>query len=115
MTAADLETTKTYKVTVTVAAANASDDARLSALMVGSESVNVSGKGAPLATVHLQHGADYSTGVGNGVSSIAISATLNPLRRGDEHILGSRYCVRSPDFTYCWDTCGYGREWLTYL
>ena len=75
VTAEDLEATKTYSVRVTRASANASDDARLSALMVGSESVNISGKGAlsPGGTAAV----DHMTGVANGVSSIAISANPN--------------------------------------
>ena len=75
VTAADLVTTKTYTLTVTRAAANASDDARLSALMVGGESVSVS----PALMVRRRGpvAEDYMTGVANGVSSIAISATPN--------------------------------------
>ena len=77
VTAADYDATKTYTLTVTQAAANASDDARLSALMVGGKSVPVSFftladdavEGAPLPV--------YMTGVANGVSSIAIIATPN--------------------------------------
>ena len=71
VTAADLETTKTYTLTVTRAAANASDDAKLSTLMVGGESVSVSGFNGG-DTI-----ADHMDGVANGVSSIAISATPN--------------------------------------
>ena len=74
--AADAVATETYTLTVTRAAANASDDAKLSALMVGSESVPVSGKGT-LSTVDAPTDPDYSTGVANDVSSIAISATPN--------------------------------------
>ena len=76
VTAANLVATKTYTLTVTRAATNASDDARLGSLRVGGESVSVSGKGT-LSTVAVPTAADYMTGVGNGVSSIAISATLN--------------------------------------
>ena len=73
VTAANFETTKTYTLTVTKAAANASDDAKLSALMVGGESVSVSGFTSDTGA----NAADYTTGVANGVSSIAISATPN--------------------------------------
>ena len=73
VTAADFETTKTYTLRVTKAAANASDDARLSALMVGGESVSVSGFTSGVG----DDAADYTTGVTNRVSSIAISATPN--------------------------------------
>ena len=76
-TALDLVTTKTYTLTVTRAAANASDDARLSALTVGGESASVSGKGTLSPDGVIPAAADYMTGVANGVSSIAISATLN--------------------------------------
>ena len=69
VTAADLETTKTYTLTVTRAASTAGDDSRLSTLMVGGESVSVSGFDGSDTT------ADYSTGVANGVNSMAISAT----------------------------------------
>ena len=75
-TALDLVTTKTYTLTVTRAAANASDDARLSALTVGGESASVSGKGT-VATASPPEAADYMAGVANDVSSIAISATPN--------------------------------------
>ena len=75
-TALDLVTTKTYTLTVTRAALNASDDARLSALTVGGESASVSGKGT-VATASPPEAADYTAGVANDVSSIAISATPN--------------------------------------
>ena len=71
VTAADLDTKKAYTLTVTRAAESASDDARLSALMVGGEAVSVAGFNGTDAD------ADYSTGVANGVSSIEISATPN--------------------------------------
>ena len=78
VTAADLVTTKTYTLTLTKAAANASDDAKLSALMVGGESVSVSDKGTLRSnTTTRPEVEDYTTGVANGVSSIAISATPN--------------------------------------
>ena len=80
VTAADLVTTKTYTVTVTRAATNASDDTRLSALMVGSESVDTSaaGKGGAFSAPTAEDAAvNHTTGVPNGVSSIAISATPN--------------------------------------
>ena len=79
VTAADLVTTKEYTLTVTRAAGNASNDARLSTLTVGGDSVSVSDKGtistdtAPASDA----AADYRTGVGNGVNSIAITATQN--------------------------------------
>ena len=76
VTAADLDTTKTYTLAVTRAAANASDDAKLSALMVGDKSVSVSGKGT-LASDAAPTAADYMTGVANSVSSIVVSATPN--------------------------------------
>ena len=76
VTAADLVTTKRYTLTVTKAAANASDDAKLSALMVGGESVSVSGF-VGVASDAVADPANYLTGVANGVSSIAISATPN--------------------------------------
>ena len=74
VTAQDLVTTETYTLTVTRAAANASDDVRLSTLTVGGESVSVSGFNG---TDTGSDGVDYKTGVANGVSSIAISATAN--------------------------------------
>ena len=72
VTAENLVATKTYSVTVTKAASNASDDASLSALRVGGESVSLSGFDGE---EHDVVGIDYRTGVANGVSSIAISAT----------------------------------------
>ena len=75
VTAADLETTKTYTLTVTRAAANASDDAKLSTLTVGGKSVSVSGFDG--SDNNGDEAVDYMTGVANGVSSIAISATPN--------------------------------------
>ena len=72
VTAENLVATKTYSVTVTKAASNASDDASLSALRVGGESVSLSGFDGE---EHDVVGIDYETGVANGVSSIAISAT----------------------------------------
>ena len=77
VTAADLEATKTYTVTVTQAAANASDDAGLSALMVGSESVSNASRKGTLSADTAPTTPDHSTGVANGVNSIAISATPN--------------------------------------
>ena len=74
VTAANLVATKTYTLTVTKAASNASDDANLSALMVGGESVSLTGFDG---TAHEEAGIDHQTGVANGVSSIAISATPN--------------------------------------
>ena len=70
VTAENLVATETYTLTVTRAAANASDDARLSALMVGGQSVSVSGFVSNAI-------ADYTTGVPNGVNSITIDATPN--------------------------------------
>ena len=69
VTAENLVATETYRLTVTRAAANASDDARLSALMVGGQPVSVSGFTSG-AVVH-------TTGVPNGVNSITIEATPN--------------------------------------
>ena len=43
VTAANLVATKTYTLTITKAASNASDDANLSALRVGGESVSLTG------------------------------------------------------------------------
>ena len=77
VTAANLEATKTYTVTVTQAAANTSDDARLSALMVGSESVSNASRKGTLSADTAPTTPDHSTGVANGVNSIAISATPN--------------------------------------
>ena len=82
VTAADNVATQTYELTVTRAAANASDDASLSALMADGTSVNVSGKGTLTAQpdgtpIAAPTTADYTTGVSNGVSSIMISATPN--------------------------------------
>ena len=74
VTAQNLVATKTYTLTVTKAASNASDDASLSSLMVGGESVNLSGFDG---SVHAEAGIDYETGVSNGTSSIEISATPN--------------------------------------
>ena len=72
VTAQNLVATKTYTLTVTKAASNASDDASLSSLMVGGESVSLAGFDG---TAHDVAGIDYETGVSNGTSSIAISAT----------------------------------------
>ena len=82
MTAADLDTTKTYTLTVTRAAANASDDTKLSVLMVGGESVDMclTGKGGANHRPRRRNSQavrTIRTGVANGVSSIAISATPN--------------------------------------
>ena len=71
VTAADAIMTKTYTLTVTRAAANASDDARLSALMVGGETVLLPlpefDSGTPTTT--------YVTGVPNAVNTIQVAAT----------------------------------------
>ena len=72
VTAQNLVATKTYTLTVTKAASNASDDASLSSLMVGGESVSLSGFDG---TVHDVAGIDYMAGVSTGTSSIAIAAT----------------------------------------
>ena len=74
VTAANLVATKTYTLTVTKAASNASDDANLRALRVGGESVSLTGFDG---TAHEEAGIDHQTGVANGVSSIAISASPN--------------------------------------
>ena len=74
VTAANLVATKTYTLTVTKAASNASDDANLSALRVGGESVSLTGFDGE---EHEEAGIDYRTGVANGDASIAISATPN--------------------------------------
>ena len=71
VTAQDLVTKETYTLTVTRAAANASDDARLSALMVGGQPVDVSDFTGDDAI------ADHTAGVPNGVNSITIDATPN--------------------------------------
>ena len=62
-------------MTVTKAASNASDDASLSALRVGDESVSLSGFDGSAHGAVAEGGIDYETGVANSVSSIAISAT----------------------------------------
>ena len=66
--AADALATKTYTVTVTRAAENASDDAGLSSLTVGGESITL-----PLTA--SDSAAAYVTGVANSVNSIQINAT----------------------------------------
>ena len=76
VTAEDLAATETYTLTVTRAATNASDDARLSALMVNGQPVDVSGF-VGVASDSSDGAADYAAGFPNAVSSIAISATPN--------------------------------------
>ena len=74
--AANVSTTKTYTVTVTRAAANASDDAKLSSLTVGGTSVKVPDPIAnPSAAVSGDVG--YATRVPNATSSITINAAKN--------------------------------------
>ena len=77
VTAANLVATKTYTLTVTKAASNASDDANLRALRVGGESVSLTGFDGGNTAHGEEAGIDHQTGVANGVSSIAISATPN--------------------------------------
>ena len=67
--AADVVTTKRYTLTVTRAAESGSDEARLSALMVGGENVSVAGLDATDQLV------DYTANVRNTTASIRIAAT----------------------------------------
>ena len=77
--AADVVTKKTYTVTVTRATESGSDEARLSALMVGGENVSVAGFNGTDEVV------DYTANVRNTTASIRIAATPMHGRRCGRH------------------------------
>ena len=75
VTAPDAIMTKTYTLTVTRAAANASDDARLSTLMVGGETVSLPLPEFDSSSATTTATTTYVTGVPNAVNTIQIAAT----------------------------------------
>ena len=80
VTAADAVMTKTYTLTVTRAAANASDDARLSALMLGAETVPLPLPEFDSTNATTTTTTTYVSGVPNAVNTIQIAATGDAYR-----------------------------------